>query len=310
MRMQAKATAIKVTWMPFVAVLPFVACQMVFAPVTFAQEPAPNAASIENATSDQSAPSLEQVLANIESKIKPEAGAKPQPAAGQEGSASQSGLLRNQVDPRSPDHSLESLIIDAVDFARSEHAEAERVDVVPTPIDRRLRLKRCDEQPEYTWTSPAKTMGNTTITARCGGTAPWKILIRAQVRVFYEVPVLSAPVNKGDILLEDLVTLRLLDVSALRKETMRSVHNVIGYRFKRRLAAGREISSSILAAPKVVSKGDSVLINASNQVIDVQMKGTALSGGEVGRKIRVRSNSSGRVVQTWIKGPGQVVVMP
>jgi len=40
------------------------------------------------------------------------------------------------------------------------------------------------------------------------------------------------------------------------------------------------------------------------------MKGTALSGGEIGRKIKVRSNSSGRIIQTWIKGPGQVVVSP
>ena len=66
----------------------------------------------------------------------------------------------------------------------------------------------------------------------------------------------------------------------------------------------------MLATPKVIAKGDLVQINASNRLLDIQMKGTALAGGEVGRKINVRSNSSGRVIQTWIKGPGQVMVSP
>jgi len=136
------------------------------------------------------------------------------------------------------------------------------------------------------------------------------VLIRARVQVFQHIPVLLVPVGKDDILTQELVTSRLLDVSALRRETLRSIDNVVGYRFKRRVPAGREINSSVLAAPIVVSKGDLVLISATNQVIDIQMKGTALSGGEVGRKIQVRSNSSGRVIQTWIKGPGQVVVSP
>lgn len=208
------------------------------------------------------------------------------------------------------DQPLEILAEQVDEFARTEHAGAERVEVSVIPVDRRLRLKRCDVPVSYTWTSATKTMGNTTVTAHCEGSAPWKVLIRAQVRVFHTIPTLTVPVNKGDVLTSDMVTSRLFDVSSLRRETLRSVDNVIGYRFKRRLAAGREISSAILAAPLVVSKGDQVLISDSNAVLDVQLKGTAMSGGEVGRKISVRSNSSGRVIQTWIRGPGLVVVSP
>ena len=207
-------------------------------------------------------------------------------------------------------HSLELLSIGAEEYVRMEHNGAQRVVVSLTPIDRRLRLKRCEENPEYTWTSAAKRMGNTTITVRCDDSAPWKILIRAHVSVYDYIPVLSVPVSKGDLLSADMVTPQLLDVSSLRNETIRDIEKVVGYRFKRRLAAGREISSSVLATPKVIAKGDLVQINASNRLLDIQMKGTALAGGEVGRKINVRSNSSGRVIQTWIKGPGQVMVSP
>lgn len=268
-------------------------------------------------------PTLEQVLAHIKSSK----------GSGQRRSDEVSSTVTSNSDPQdstedgttqavseiaAPEtsgiensvHSLEALAQGAGEFARRENASAEQVDVTLVPIDRRLRLKHCDTLPVYSWTSATKTMGNTSITAACEGSAPWKVLIRAQVRVFQQIPVLVVPVNKGDVLMADMVAPRLMDVSALRRETLRSIENLVGYQFKRRLAAGREISSSILAAPKLVSKGDLVLISASNQVLDVQMKGIALAGGSVGKKINVRSNSSGRIIQTWIKGPGQVEVSP
>ena len=225
--------------------------------------------------------------------------------------ANTNSVLNQQIaEDINREHPLEALAASAGDFVRSEHKSAERVEVAITPIDRRLRLKRCDKPPVFSWTSASNTMGNTSITAACEGVAPWKVLLRARVGVYQYIPVLVAPVNKGDVLLTDSVTPRLMDVSVLRRETIRSVDNVVGYQFKRQLAAGREISSSVLVTPKVVSKGDLVLISASNQLLDVQMKGIALSGGTVGKKINVRSNSSGRVIQTWIRGPGQVEVSP
>ena len=107
-------------------------------------------------------------------------------------------------------------------FARIEHRNAESVEVAITPVDRRLRLRLCSEDLTYSWTSTANTMGNTSITAKCAGSAPWKVLVRARVQVFHNIPVLSVPVSKGDILTEELVAPRLLDVSALRSETLRS----------------------------------------------------------------------------------------
>lgn len=260
------------------------------------------------AATENVAPTLEQVLGQI--KMKQTAVGNSASKDGKSREAADTRLLDGQSVSQAGDHSLKALVENAGEFARTEHSDAERVEVSLTPIDRRLRLKRCDEDLSYAWTSANNTMGGTSITARCDGSAPWKVLVRARVQVFHNIPVLSVPVGKGDILTEDVVTSRLLDVSVLRRETLRNIDNVIGYQFKRRVVAGREISSAVLAAPKVVDKGDLVLISASNQVLDVQMKGTALSGGEVGRKIQVRSNSSGRVIQTWIKGPGRVVVSP
>ncbi len=274
------------------------------------------AASNDQAAVDSKVPpSLEQVLGAIELKKNTDERSQKRVRQGNQNNPglntnndAQSGLVAD-IEP-SGEHSLTSLAAEAGDFVRGEHSEAERVEVNVTPVDRRLRLKRCDEDVVYSWTSASNTMGNTTVTAKCNGSAPWKVLVRVQASVFLSIPVLTVPVNKDDILSADIVSMRQLDISALRRETIRSIDKVLGYRFKRRLAAGREISSAILAAPKVVVKGDTVLISASNQLIDVQMKGTALAGGEMGKKIQVRSNSSGRVIQTWIKGPGEVVVSP
>ena len=255
-------------------------------------------------------PSLQQVLNKLD-HLKRQDGVDP---AGESGKNSDVFEKKRRISRRQPVsnefHSLELLSIGAEEFIRLEHIDAQRVVVSLTPIDRRLRLKRCEESPVFSWTSTAKRMGNTTITARCDDSAPWKILIRAHISVFDYVSVLSVPVSKGDMLSADMVTPQLLDISTLRRETIRDIENVIGYRFKRRLDAGREISSSVLATPKVIAKGDLVQINVSSVMLDIQMKGIALSGGEVGKKINVRSNSSGRVIQTWIKGPGQVIVSP
>ena len=260
-------------------------------------------------------PTLQQVLDQIEVNQGNSVAGSATDSARTSSDSTQAAIGNAAVEQRRSDnpnaeHSLDALAAGAGDFARAEHKSAERVEVAITPIDRRLRLKHCDTPPVFTWTSATNTMGNTSITAACEGTAPWKVLVRARIRVYQQIPVLVAPVNKGDVLLAEIVAPRLMDVSVLRRETIRTIDNVVGYQFKRQLAAGREISSSVLTAPKVISKGDLVLISASNQLLDVQMKGIALAGGTVGKKIKVRSNSSGRVIQTWIRGPGQVEVSP
>jgi len=282
------------------------------------EESVPAAESATNSpNAETNLPSLEQVLDHVvrnkespQFTVKQRQSQSPTENSPTENSSPETGSDRVPDSSGPAEHSINSLTTGAQEFANTFHANAEKVEVLVTPIDHRLRLKQCERELTYSWTSNTKTTGNTSISVRCEGSAPWRVLVRVSVGVYYRIPVLAIPANKGDFLRPDMVTMRLLDVSTLRQEALRSIEKVVGYRFKRRLATGREISSSILAAPKVVNKGDIVLISTSNQLLDVQMKGTAMTGGEIGRQVKVRSISSGRVIQTMVKGPGQVVVSP
>ncbi|MCX8048206.1 MAG: flagellar basal body P-ring formation chaperone FlgA [Methylohalobius sp.] len=182
-------------------------------------------------------------------------------------------------------------------------------DIEVAPLDSRLRLPKCQHPLKVLPMREAVPIGAIAVGVECQGAHPWAIYIKANVRVFQEVAVLTRPLSKGTVLDESAVALKAVDVSRLKQGYFSNLEPVLGKRLHTSLPQGAVLAPSLLASTKVVSKGDQVVIRAVAGALDVRMGGHALADGGLGQKIRVVNDRSQRVIEGTVQGPGEVWVV-
>ncbi|WP_068760288.1 flagellar basal body P-ring formation chaperone FlgA, partial [Oleiphilus sp. HI0128] len=84
--------------------------------------------------------------------------------------------------------------------------------------------------------------------------------------------------------------------------------DVEGMVARRSIRPGSTIQPGHLTPPKLVKRGDNVVIVASNSAISVRMNGTAMTDGALGQQIPVQNLQSKRVVKARVSEPGLVII--
>ncbi len=189
------------------------------------------------------------------------------------------------------------------------HQEYRDFDVAVASLDPRLKLPKCSKSLFIGTMRKDPPVGNVSLRVRCEGEHPWTIYAKAQVSLFKKVVVLTRPLPKGARLTADSVTLKRMDVAVLRQGYVDRPDQVVGRFLRRRLSPGQVLTPDLLAAAKVIRKGERVMIRALSRVLEVRMGGHALMDGEMGQRIRVRNDRSKRVVEAIVSGPGEVRVL-
>jgi flagella basal body P-ring formation protein FlgA len=133
----------------------------------------------------------------------------------------------------------------------------------------------------------------------------------AEVSGSYEldlpVPVLARDIARGDVVTSgDLATRRLGAGSARRQ--LESEDDIVGLAARRNLRAGAALSASDLEAPRIVARSQLVTIVYSSPGLTLTTQGRAMGEAALGEAVPVINVSSGRVVQTLVRGPGRVEV--
>lgn len=202
---------------------------------------------------------------------------------------------------------------DILEAAR-EHAWAsveglgDEVQVTALPLDHRLKLALCD-LPLETYDSPNGVRpGRSVVGVRCGGSRPWKLYVSVRVEVLQAVIVSRNPLPRGHLMAAEDLSLVQRDTATLRRGYFSDPGQVIGQRTKRHLGAGKVVTPSTLARDQLVRRGSDVQIVAHSGMLQVHMRGEALSNGGLGERIRVRNQSSGRVVSGTVIGPAVIQV--
>lgn len=176
------------------------------------------------------------------------------------------------------------------------------------PLDRRLRLAQC-AQPLAAFSPPGgKLMGSTTVGVHCHGPKPWTIYTQVQIKVFQKVVVLAKALPRDAIIAKDALTLHKKDLARLRQGFLTHYEQALGKQLKRPLPAGSVLTTVNLAAPKLIKRGQKVIIHAHTPGFDIRMAGDALMDGEKGQRIRVRNDQSQRIVEGIVIAPGIIRV--
>ncbi len=180
--------------------------------------------------------------------------------------------------------------------------------VLVESLDNRLRLQQCEKSLQTFSNSAANTVGSRTIGVKCPATTEWTVYVPVKVKVMKEVVVAAKPLSAHTTLTEADVRMQVMDIADLRQGFLESTAQIEGQQLRYPLTVGSVIPSRGLKQEKVVKRGEQIVLVAAAGTMEVRMNGTALEDASIGDTVRVRNNSSERVVEGVVHAAGIVKV--
>lgn len=194
------------------------------------------------------------------------------------------------------------------DFATQGADAEEHLDVKVGHLDPRLRLRAC-EAPLQAFQPPgSRARGSTTVGVRCTAPHPWTVYVPARIRALGPVLVLRQARPRGSVLRAADVKPVTRDRAVLGQGYFRAAGEVEGMVLSRSLGAGAVLTPTAVQRPRLVARGERVIIVASAQGLEVHSSGEALQNGARGDRIRVRNLHSRRLIEAQVIASGVVKV--
>ena len=178
-----------------------------------------------------------------------------------------------------------------------------------SPLDRRLRLGRCEQALEAYLRAGARVQQRTIVGVRCTGPHPWKVYVPVNLVVTQNVVVLKANLPRGHQLAATDLEVERRDVSRLPGGYLAVPAEALGKRLKQSLRAGAILSPSSLQTEVLIRRGQSVTLSAGGGGVSIRMLGKALMDGALNQRIRVENTSSGRVVEGLVRSAERVEIL-
>lgn len=175
-------------------------------------------------------------------------------------------------------------------------------------IDPRFNEKECSTLLEFSLNRSPLSQKNLTVLAECKDESPWKIYITAKFNVYGNVVYASSTLPRSHTIQRQDLKVKEEAINQHYYASFSDLSDVIGMVTKRSIRNGSVIQANLLQAPKLVKRGDDVVIMASTQGIMIKMRGTAMQDGELGQQINVRNNQSERIVKARVTESGLVSV--
>lgn len=183
----------------------------------------------------------------------------------------------------------------------------ERVDVRVNTVDRRLKLTPCTAPLKFEQSNPSTLRNQASVRVSCGTPKPWAIFISARISAYAKILVAAQPLVRGQII--EMADLSWQSHSVSPNHVLLQPQQLIGQQLKRALPQGEAIKSNYLTQPKVIRRGDSLILAARFGSAAVSTSATALADGKVGQQIRVKNNRSDQIVKARVVAAGRVEVV-
>jgi flagellar basal body P-ring formation protein FlgA len=204
-----------------------------------------------------------------------------------------------------PLDSIYSFVKDTIERNMSSSGEFE-INVLP--LDSELKLTKCTKPLEVLKTTNLLKTGRVSIGVHCSGEKKWSIFVSAVIKAYESVIVLTRPVRRGEIITRQDLAIQKMDVSNARGDFVTQFEQVENKGAVRNLPNGVILGLRSVSEPPLIKRKDKVIISSGQSGFSVQMSGTALTDGAKGQVIKVKNESSGRVVSGTVIEAGVVLV--
>lgn len=132
--------------------------------------------------------------------------------------------------------------------------------------------------------------------------------VTAKVDEFNVVPIASRKVDRGEIIDESSIEMARVNLSALSGEFISDENEVVGKQARSRIEEGSPFRKMYVERAVVVEKGKKVLLQFSSGAFEASATGIALDSRGINEEVRVRNQSSGKIVSGVVTSPGVVSV--
>lgn len=179
------------------------------------------------------------------------------------------------------------------------------------PLDPRRQPAPCALPLTASLPDTLRALPSVSVPVRCpqpsGG---WTVRVLVKLQVFRNVLVTRRPLLRGDGLQAADVQVESRDIAKLGYGYIGNIDQVAGRTLSQNLPAGSVLAPAALGGRDLVRAGDHVSVLARLGAIEVRADGVALGSGDDGARLRVRNDSSGRVIDAMVSGPGTVLALP
>lgn len=195
-------------------------------------------------------------------------------------------------------HSLDDIAKTAHDFVMSQVISAgENIDVVVGQLDPRLRLHQCTIPLEAYLQNYESQRTISTVGVRCNDKKPWALYVPVSIKHFKEVAILKHAVIRNTVISANDIALEKRNINRLTSGYFDAPEKLIGKIITQNLSSGMVLTKHHIKTATAVNRGQSVTLIAKNSVIEVRMKGVAMSQGAIGERIKVKNSNSERIIE-------------
>lgn len=173
-----------------------------------------------------------------------------------------------------------------------------------------LILPLCQHPLLATVPKRASPASRVSVPVQCPDHGGWLVRVPLSMQLFHSVLVTNRPLQRGDGLMATDLHSEERDITRLAYGTLDELTQASGRTLAHPLGAGHVLTPNDLGGRRMVLAGDRVQVVAQLEGIQVSAGGIALGGGDNGARLRVRNQSSGRIIDAMIVGPGQVSALP
>lgn len=176
------------------------------------------------------------------------------------------------------------------------------------PLDSQLKLPECTEALEAFTTTASMNVARMAIGVRCNAEKKWSIFTTAVIKVYETVIVLAQPVQRGEIITRQHLAIEKREVSKLRGDFITQTEQIENKQAARYLQAGAILGLRSFVEPRLIKRGDKIIISAIQPAFAIRMNGVAMMDGTKGQRIRIKNENSGRIINATVIEPGLVSV--
>lgn len=143
----------------------------------------------------------------------------------------------------------------------------------------------------------------------CHDASSWSVSVTIKPDIYLPILMTKNTVERGERLTANDIQLKRHNISNLRGAYLTDPDDVVGLTAKRRIRPLQPLTASQLDMPILVTRGQKVIMIASQDGIEARTLGEAMKNGRKGELIQVRNLSSKQIVSAVVDQSG-VVRMP
>lgn len=172
-------------------------------------------------------------------------------------------------------------------------------------LDARTQLSKCRQVIAIDFAPGQGIRAKTTLSLHCPDRPGWRLYLPMTVRQRQAVWVARNSMANGSVLQTAQWQRETRDIASLPASVITD-DDLTGYQTRMTVAAGAVLTEALVTARKIIRRGQSVSVLATQGSIAITASAEALNDAAMGEHLQVRNRSSGRVIEAVVINAEQV----